>query len=85
MYKLGQYIRKRYDKFLGEYTPDSVYAKATNFKRTKATLQLLLAAMYPPTKDSMFHPDILWQPIPYQYDKMDVDVSGRSYLSDLYK
>ncbi|KAL7300953.1 hypothetical protein TKK_0006232 [Trichogramma kaykai] len=67
LYDTGKMLRERYDKFLGHYKPQEVYAFSTDVDRTKISLQLLLAGLYPPTEESMWNKDLPWQPIPIHY------------------
>ncbi|XP_033224627.1 venom acid phosphatase Acph-1-like isoform X2 [Belonocnema kinseyi] len=63
-YSLGVILRERYDEFLGStYFPDDVLARSTDFDRTKMTLQLVLAGLYPPDSIQKWHPKLNWQPI----------------------
>lgn len=68
-YKLGQVLRDRYNNFLGNvYIPKHVKAHSSDYDRTKMSLQLVLAALYPPVENSQrWHPDLNWQPIPATY------------------
>ena len=49
-------------------------AQSTDFSRTKMSLQLVLAGLYPP-KQTVFNwnPTLNWQPIPYSYEKFSQD------------
>lgn len=42
-------------------------ARSTNFNRTKASLELVLAGLYPPSETEIFYGNLKWQPIPFQY------------------
>lgn len=65
---LGKVLRKRYDKFLGHiYTPEVLEARTTSYNRTKASLELLLAGLWPPQGSQIWSCDLPWQPIPYNY------------------
>lgn len=66
-YLLGKALRKRYDSYLGHYTPPAVEARSTNYNRTKASLELVLAGLYPPSETEIFYGKLRWQPIPFQY------------------
>lgn len=75
LYKVGQYIRKRYSNFLDRiYTPDVFYSASTDIDRTIATTQLINAGLWAPRKLEKWGP-IHWQPvpthtIPIQHDEM---------------
>ncbi|KAJ8951023.1 hypothetical protein NQ318_006408 [Aromia moschata] len=67
-YSIGKALRKRYDNFLGRvYEPDILEAQSTAFNRTKMSLELVLAGLFPPVGDQIFEPALSWQPIPYNY------------------
>ena len=65
---LGQRLRKEFNDFLGEYKPEEVYAYSTDFDRTKMSLQLVLAGLYPPTNLTKWSDSIEWSPIPTFYE-----------------
>lgn len=68
VYNLGKEIRQRYSGFLDEeYSIDVINARSSDFNRTKASLQLMLAGLFPPTKDLTWLPGLNWQPTPYEY------------------
>jgi len=67
-YKLGLLLRDKYNSFLGDvYYPPNVYARSTWIPRTKMTLQLVLAALYPPVNIQQWNLNISWQPIDMIY------------------
>lgn len=73
-YQLGQILRNRYNCFLGDlYYQPNVYAQSTKLARTKTTLQLVLAALYPPTEMQIWNPLLPWQPIDFIYNVMEND------------
>lgn len=47
------------------YKTDEVTAWTSDYDRTKMTLQLVLASLYPPKEEQLWHDNIPWQPIPY--------------------
>ncbi|XP_044108309.1 prostatic acid phosphatase isoform X2 [Neovison vison] len=64
-YELGQYIRKRYRKFLNEsYKPEQVYIQSTDIDRTLMSAMTNLAGLFPPEGVSIWNPSLPWQPIP---------------------
>ncbi|GJQ70318.1 hypothetical protein Trydic_g11880, partial [Trypoxylus dichotomus] len=68
MYNLGKVIRERYNEFLGDiYTPDILDAWASNMERCQASLQVLLASLFPPKGTLIWKEGYNWQPIPYKY------------------
>ncbi|XP_001605452.1 venom acid phosphatase Acph-1 [Nasonia vitripennis] len=73
-YQLGKLLRKQYNDLLGDvYLPDSVLARSTDYKRTKMSLQLVLAALYPPKGLQVWNKQLNWQPIPMTYETPDRD------------
>ncbi|XP_078050711.1 venom acid phosphatase Acph-1-like [Augochlora pura] len=73
-YSIGKLLRKRYDKFLGDvYHPTDVYAHSTDVDRTKMSLQLVLAALYPPSAAQTWNNRLPWMPIPTHYMPEAVD------------
>ncbi|XP_018324177.1 prostatic acid phosphatase-like isoform X2 [Agrilus planipennis] len=74
MYEVGKDLRRRYNNFLGEdYYPDILYARTTDVDRTKMSLQLSLAGLFPPDQKSQLDPQLNWQPIPYNYEPWKTD------------
>ncbi|XP_014205848.1 venom acid phosphatase Acph-1-like [Copidosoma floridanum] len=71
LYRLGELLRRKYDTFLGpEYVEGDLYAISSSLARTKMSLQLVLAALYPPSllpRKSRWHEFLDWQPIPTHY------------------
>ncbi|XP_058796773.1 venom acid phosphatase Acph-1-like isoform X2 [Phymastichus coffea] len=72
MYQFGQILRNNYSKLLGtEYWHENIYAISSDTPRTKMSLQLVLAALYPPSLSSNRWNDKLdWQPIPIVYKEL---------------
>ncbi|KAJ3619114.1 hypothetical protein MTP99_005900 [Tenebrio molitor] len=68
-YEIGKYLRKNYDDFIpDQYTADVVYAVSTNFKRTKMSLQLVLASLFPPLPTDVIDDTLNWQPVPFNIE-----------------
>ncbi|XP_023248161.1 venom acid phosphatase Acph-1-like isoform X2 [Copidosoma floridanum] len=66
MYKLGCALRGRYDDFLGSYYhPKDVYARSSDISRTKMSLMLVLAGLYPPSAVQSFRDGLNWMPVPF--------------------
>lgn len=64
-FKLGQFLRRRYDKLLGNgYSANDVYVQSTDVDRTIMSAQANLAGMFPPTDDEIWNEQIRWNPIP---------------------
>jgi len=73
-YELGLLLRDKYHKFLGDlYYPPNVYARSTWIIRTKMTLQLVLAALYPPVEIQKWNSELSWQPVDIIYFPMEED------------
>ncbi|KAG5893845.1 hypothetical protein JTB14_002571 [Gonioctena quinquepunctata] len=74
VYNVGKALRQRYDGFLDEsYNINLIDARSSDFNRTKASLQVMLAGLFPPTKDLIWLEDLNWQPIPYTYAVRSLD------------
>lgn len=74
MYQLGKMLRNRYNKFLGlQYTPDLIKAAASYYNRTKTSLELVLASLFPPLEHEVFEPGLNWQPIPFSHNEKKID------------
>lgn len=73
-------MRKRYNSFLGDYywAPD-VEARSTDYKRTKMSVELVLASLYPPKNEQKWS-KVEWQPIPYDYLPLDKDYYFLNWL-----
>ncbi|GAB1867869.1 Prostatic acid phosphatase [Camponotus japonicus] len=80
-YELGQALSRRYKKFLGDlYLPKLVVGHSSDYDRTKVSLQLVLAALFPPTdRRQRWNADLNWQPIPVTYVSR---IDDNFYLSD---
>lgn len=65
MHHVGQWLRKRYSKFLSEsYKPDEFYAHSVDFERCYMTGEATLSGLYPPVGKDVWNKHISWQPIP---------------------
>jgi hypothetical protein len=83
-YRQGQYLRKRYDGFLGDvYSPDIVAAQSTDLNRTKTSAQLALAGLWPSEVPQHWNPD-LRQLFPLRSEPLERDsVSTSCCKSDI--
>ncbi|XP_031785785.1 venom acid phosphatase Acph-1 isoform X1 [Nasonia vitripennis] len=64
-YRIGTTLRSRYNGFLDEnYIGSDVAALSTDNERTRMSLQLVLAGLYPPKDQQVWSDDVKWQPIP---------------------
>ncbi|KYN43496.1 Venom acid phosphatase Acph-1 [Trachymyrmex septentrionalis] len=67
-YRLGKFLRSRYNGFLDSlYVPKLVVARSSDFERTKMSLQLVLASLFPPTNVQRWNRFLNWQPIPTSF------------------
>ncbi|XP_044258181.1 venom acid phosphatase Acph-1-like [Tribolium madens] len=68
-FEIGKYIRQTYGDFIPQqYGPEVAYAISTDFKRTKMSLESVLAGLFPPLDSDVFSSGLNWQPIPYEID-----------------
>lgn len=73
-YSIGKMLRQRYNDFLGDlYHPKDVYARSTDIDRTKMSLYLVLAGLYPPSKEQNWNSNLPWLAIPTHYAPERVD------------
>nr|AQS60691.1 prostatic acid phosphatase-like isoform X1 [Sogatella furcifera] len=73
-YEIGKLLRARYRSFLSDiYSPKYVVAQTTDVDRTKMSMQLVLAGLYPPTDAQLWNKELNWQPIPSKYEPLDQD------------
>ncbi|XP_061443479.1 prostatic acid phosphatase-like [Rhineura floridana] len=64
-YKLGEYIKKRYEGFLSDtYKRKEIYVQSTDYDRTIMSAEANLAGLFPPTCSETWNQKIRWQPIP---------------------
>ncbi|XP_015835032.2 venom acid phosphatase Acph-1 [Tribolium castaneum] len=67
-FMIGKALRNRYNKFLGPYYyPEIVEARSTDYNRTKMSLELALAGLFPPRGEEVWNYWLNWQPVPYNY------------------
>lgn len=80
MYEIGKFLRERYGKFLGvNFTPDLFYTQSTDSDRAQASVQLVNAALWPPSSEQKWGP-LDWQPVPVHYEPLDQDSVSRNAL-----
>jgi prostatic aicd phosphatase len=75
MYDTGKWLNRRYGHFLGPlYQPDLVWAQTTGVTRTKMTMAMVLAGLFPPQDTAMeWNKNLNWQPIPIFSEPLDED------------
>ena len=62
-YKIGTVLRTKYDQYFGpDYWPSLIYAQSTDVPRTKMSLQLVLAGLFPPSEHQTWNTDLPWIP-----------------------
>lgn len=67
---MGAALRNRYNGFIDEsYHYTLVEGRTTDYGRTKESLQLVLAGLFPPTPDLTWMEGMNWLPIATFYDK----------------
>ncbi|XP_025987663.2 venom acid phosphatase Acph-1 [Solenopsis invicta] len=81
LYNLGMYLRKAYDKFLGDiYTPEITKTQTTEHTLSILSAQLVNTALWPPATDQMWIENFHWQPIPNDYLKVKEDTLMLGFL-----
>lgn len=74
MYNLGTYLRKTYDKFLGDfYTKDVTKMRTAEYPMSILSAQLVNAGLWPPNNQQKWHETLNWQPLPADYLKLRED------------
>jgi len=75
LYETGQWLHARYNNFLGDtYHSDYVWAQTTGVTRTKMSMQLVLAGLYPPRNTPLeWNRRLNWQPIPVFSEPLEED------------
>lgn len=67
-FQVGLELREAYDRLLGPYyLPEIIEARSSAYNRTKMSLQLVLASLYPPQGKQVWLNGFDWQPIPTYY------------------
>ncbi|KAJ8951022.1 hypothetical protein NQ318_006407 [Aromia moschata] len=73
-YKVGTDLRERYNGFLDEtYNIDLIEPRSSDFNRTKGSLEVMLAGLFPPTPDLVWMDGFNWQPIAFNYVERKYD------------
>lgn len=86
MYRFGHILKDRYGSFLGKYTNEDVYARSTDYDRTKASLLLTLAGLYlPELENPVWDKNLTFRPefslFEYEFLTMKEDVLFESLNS----
>ncbi|XP_057337524.1 lysosomal acid phosphatase-like [Microplitis mediator] len=91
VYKLGQLLRTLYNDLLGDlYNPKNLIARSTDYARTRMSLQLLLAGLFPPKESQVWNKNLIWQPVVTSYvaraeDFLLVPILCPRYIAELEK
>ncbi|CAG9815088.1 unnamed protein product [Phaedon cochleariae] len=73
LYNVGKYLRRRYGKFLGpNYHPDEYLTQTTGVDRTKVSMQVVNAGLWPPRGAQQWGP-LDWQPVPITAERLEDD------------
>ncbi|XP_017780699.1 PREDICTED: uncharacterized protein LOC108565647 [Nicrophorus vespilloides] len=68
MLDVGRELRKRYKSYLGEiFSHDLVEAISSSYDRSKMSLSLVLATLFPPNAEEVIETGVNWQPVHYTY------------------
>lgn len=74
MYETGKQLRQRYNNFLSDlYFSHEMETQSTDYERTKASAQLVLAGLFPPKDQQIWNETLHWQPIPIKYSPIEED------------
>lgn len=85
-YKIGQELRSRYDSFLGdEYNINLIDARVDGANRTKMSLLMVTASLFPPSGDLLWNNSINWQPVPYNTYDVDKELAGHKVCTNYKK
>ncbi|TKR68241.1 hypothetical protein L596_024248 [Steinernema carpocapsae] len=64
-YRLGKWLRKRYDGYLSkDYFPFEIFVRSSDYNRTLVSAQANLAGLFEPSKEEQWTPSLKWRPIP---------------------
>ncbi|GJQ82953.1 hypothetical protein Trydic_g5953 [Trypoxylus dichotomus] len=74
-FNIGTYLRSTYNDFLTDtYFPGILAANASSYPRCRASMELVLAGLYPPSPIGKWSNELNWQPIPYDYTAIPNDL-----------
>lgn len=86
MFKVGKYIRTRYENFLTDNIRE-VYSRSSDVDRCIESSHAVLAGLYPPTSRFEWNKQLLWIPAPVHTVPAPEDYllneAGRKYMVDL--
>nr|CAH7742757.1 unnamed protein product [Callosobruchus chinensis] len=73
-YKLGKWLRKRYNSLLSPiFNVNEIYVRSTDKDRTLMSAYANLAGLYPPQDFQVWNEHINWQPIPVHTIPRNID------------
>ncbi|RWS30137.1 lysosomal acid phosphatase-like protein 3 [Leptotrombidium deliense] len=72
MYRLGQFIQRRYKNFITD-KPIEVFARSSAVDRCLQSAQLVLSGMYPPESKWIWNENLNWQPISVKSSELETD------------
>lgn len=78
-------MHRRYNQFLGTYSPDKISVLSSDYDRTINSASLVLAALFPPIGDQIWCQDLLWQPIAVHSIPKKMDYMIHAEACDRYK
>ncbi|KAI4458935.1 acid phosphatase-related [Holotrichia oblita] len=79
-YNIGRYLRSTYNGFIPTiYSPGILEAISSPYPRCKASMQLVLAGLFPPVAMQKWSPSLNWNPIPYDYSPQSGNMLFFSY------
>nr|CAH7742756.1 unnamed protein product [Callosobruchus chinensis] len=73
-YKLGKWLRKRYNSLLSPiFNVNEIYVRSTDKDRTLMSAYANLAGLYPPQGFQVWNDELAWQPIPVHTIPREID------------
>lgn len=74
-FRIGKFLRQRYGAFLGDYRAGVLSARTTDWPRTKDSMALALAGLFPPAPQDAWDNDLgsMWTPIASECTPRDQD------------
>lgn len=80
-YKLGKYLRARYQSLIGSgYSPNQVYIRSTDEDRNLMSTECTMAGLFTPSGEEIWNEDLSWQPIPIHSVPGDDDYVLNSFV-----
>lgn len=86
MYKLGKFLRRRYEGFLGDSIRE-IYSRSSDVDRCIESSHAVLAGLYPPSERFLWNKELRWVPAPVHTVPAPEDYllneAGRKFLIDV--